>query len=156
MVEQQDESPLDATRFDAYRLLADAVVVADRHGTIRLWNQAATDLFGWSAQHAIGQTLDLIIPEKYRDPHWQGYEQVMASGHTRYADRLLEVPALHRDGHRISIAFTVSLLFVDDVPAGVVAVVRDETSRRKELMDLRARIGAATGDATAMDGPQGV
>lgn len=149
MVEQQHESSLDATRFNAYQLLADAVVVADRHGTIRLWNHAAAELFGWSAQHAVGQTLDLIIPDKYRNPHWQGYEQVMTTGHTRYANRLLEVPAIHRDGHRISIAFTVSLLLEDDVVVGVVAVVRDETSRRKELIDLRNRIGAADGDSTA-------
>lgn len=140
LFEAQEEPTLEPTRFEAYELLADAVVVADSHGTICLWNEAAAELFGWSAKHAVGETLDLIIPEKYRDSHWRGYEQVMATGQTSYANRLLEVPALHRDGHRISIAFTVSLLFEDDVPAGVVAVVRDETSRREELMELRSRL----------------
>lgn len=149
------ESGLDVTRFDAYHLLADAVVVADRAGIIRLWNQAATELFGWTAGHATGRTLDLIIPEKYRGPHRRGYEQVMATGATQYASRLLEVPALHRDGHRISIAFTVSLVFQDDVPAGVVAVVRDETVRRNELMDLRDRVSAARRDDNTTGGQGG-
>ena len=140
LFDAQDESMLDLSRFDAaYQLLADAVVVADRRGTIRLWNEAATDLFGWSAKQAVGEALDLIIPEKYRDSHWRGYEQVMATGQTSYANRLLEVPALHMSGQRISIAFTVSLLIQDGVPAGVVAVVRDETARREELMELRRR-----------------
>lgn len=141
LLEENDESTLDPTRFrTAYELLADAVVLADRHGTICLWNQAATELFGWSAEHAVGQSLDLIIPEKHRTGHWHGYREVMATGRTAYAKRLLEVPALHRDGKRISIAFTVSLVFEADVPAGVVAVVRDETSRREELQELRTRL----------------
>ena len=141
LLDAPDGSTLDASQFDAaYQVLADAVVVADRHGTICLWNEAATELFGWSAKQAVGETLDLIIPTKYRDSHWRGYVQVMATGKTSYANRLLEVPALHRSGHRISIAFTVSLLIQDGAPAGVVAVVRDETARREELMELRSRL----------------
>ena len=139
----QSGPPLDTAELqDAYGLLADAVVATDRDGTIRLWNRAATALFGWSAKEATGQTLDLIIPDKHRATHWQGYHRVMATGRTTYADRLLEVPALHAEGHRISIAFTVSLISEGDEPAGVVAVVRDETARRAELRDLRARLDA--------------
>lgn len=130
-------------------MLADAVIVTDRVGAIRLWNGAATALFGWSAKEAVGLTLDLIIPDKHRATHWQGYRRVMATGRTSYADRLLEVPALHSDGHRISIAFTVSLIFDGDAPAGVVAIVRDETSRRTELRDLRTRLDAVEEDCGA-------
>lgn len=143
LFEERVEPTLDPTRFEAFEMLADAVVVADRRGVICLWNQAATALFGWTARHAVGQTLDLIIPEKYRDRHWHGYRDVMATGRTAYAERLLEVPALHRNGDRISIAFTVSLALEGEIPAGVVAVVRDETTRRAELQDLRARLDAA-------------
>ena len=92
------------------RTLADAVVIADGDGTIVLWNDAAERLFGWPAADAVGKSLDIIIPERQRDRHWTGYRQTMATGHTDYGDRLLEVPALHRDGHRLSIAFTVTLL----------------------------------------------
>ena len=90
--------------------LADAVVIADRAGTIVFWNRAATSLFGWSDDQAVGRSLDLIIPEPLRDRHWDGYRRVMETGHTEYGGRLLEVPALHRDGRIFSIAFTVTLL----------------------------------------------
>lgn len=143
LFEERDQPTLDPTRFEAFERLADAVVVADRQGIICLWNRAATALFGWTARHAVGQTLDLIIPEKYRQRHWDGYHDVMATGRTAYAERLLDVPAVHRNGDRISIAFTVSLAFEGDIPAAVVAVVRDETMRRAELHDLRARLDAA-------------
>lgn len=136
--DERNGPTLDTVRLhDAYGLLSDAVIVSDRGGTIRLWNRAATALFGWSAEEATGHTLDLIVPDKHRAAHWRGYHRVMATGRTSYADQLLEVPALHAEGHRISIAFTVSLIFEGDEPAGVVAIVRDETSRRAELRDLR-------------------
>jgi PAS domain S-box-containing protein len=124
--------------------LADALVVADADGTVVFWNQAAERLFGWPEGEAVGRSLDLIIPERLRTRHWDGYRRVMETGHTDYGTRLLEVPALHRDGHTISIAFTVTLL----VPAGerrpvaIAAVLRDDTARRTEVRDLRARVAA--------------
>lgn len=129
------------------RGLADAVVVADADGTITFWNDAASRLFGWPAEEAIGQTLDLIIPERLRERHWVGYRQTMASGHTSYGDRLLEVPALHRDGRTLSIAFTVTLLAhpLDDRPAAIAAVLRDDTERWQERKRLRDELAAARG-----------
>lgn len=133
------------------RNLADAVVICDAAGAIVFWNDAATKLFGYDAGEAIGQSLDLIIPDRLRSRHWDGYRQVMHTGHTDYGDRLLEVPALHRDGNgngrRLSIAFTVTLLTVpgQDQPVGVAAVIRDDTEQwqqrrklQKELNELRA------------------
>ena len=95
------------------RHLADAVVIADAMGTIVFWNTAAQAMFGWSAGEAVGRSLDLIIPERLRKRHWDGYVQVVESGHTEYGNRLLEVPSTHRDGRAISVAFTVTLLMVD-------------------------------------------
>ncbi len=103
----------DATLARMVRGLADAVVIADHDGTIVFWNDAATRVFGWSAGEAVGQSLDLIIPERYRGRHWTGYHRVMATGETSYGDRLLEVPALHKEGHPLSIGFTVTLLDAD-------------------------------------------
>ena len=121
------------------RDLADAVIICDPEGAIRFWNTAATRVFGWTADEATGHSLDLIIPERLRDRHWTSYQHVMATGHTDYGDRLLEVPALHRDGHTISIAFTVSL--VRPSPSGAVtaiaAVIRDDTERWQERRRLR-------------------
>jgi PAS domain S-box-containing protein len=129
------------------RHLADAVVVADPAGKIVFWNEAATRLFGWSESETIGQSLDLMIPERLRARHWDGYRRVMETGHTQYGNRLLEVPALHRDGHTFSIAFTVTLLTRagQQEPDGIVALIRDDTARRQELRHLRDRL--ATLDA---------
>lgn len=90
----------------------------------------------------MGRSLDLIIPERWRDRHWEGYRRVMETGHTDYGTRLLEVPALHRDGHMFSIAFTVTLLTRpgEHRPDAVAALVRDDTERRKEIISLRARL----------------
>jgi PAS domain S-box-containing protein len=138
---------------DLVRQLADAVVVADSDGVITFWNNAATRIFGWSATEAVGRSLDLIIPERFRERHWAGYRHTMATGHTSYGDRLLEVPALHRDGHTVSIAFTVTLLFAGGTaPRAIAAVVRDDTARWHERRRLRAELAHLRGDTPPASG----
>ncbi len=131
--------------------LADAVIVADPDGVIVFWNDAAERVFGWSAATAIGQSLDLIIPEKQRRAHGEGYRRVMGTGVTRYGGDLLRVPSLHADGQRRSIAFTVTLLNdAAGAVTGIAAVVRDETQRWAEERELRAelsRLHQSTGKA---------
>jgi PAS domain S-box-containing protein len=129
----------DAQLAQLLRDLADAVIVCDPAGTIVFWNRAATRVFGWAEPEALGSSLDLIIPERLRERHWTGYRRVMASGHTEYGERLLEVPAVHRDGRTISIAFTVSLLASADGEgtAGIAAVIRDDTKRWQERRELK-------------------
>jgi PAS domain S-box-containing protein len=125
--------------------LADAVIVAGPNGSIVYWNQAAERLFGWSATQAVGQTLDLIIPERQRGAHWDGYRQVMRTAHTRYGEELLRVPALHADGQRRSIAFTVTLLTdATGAVTAIAAVVRDETRRWADEQALRNQLREAT------------
>jgi PAS domain S-box-containing protein len=129
--------------------LADALIIADTAGTICFWNGAAERIFGWPASRALGASLDLIIPERQRDRHWDGYRRVMSTGATKYDGDLLRVPALHADGQRRSIAFTVSLLKDrDGSVAGVAAVVRDETERWNDEQELRRRL-RTLGDSPA-------
>lgn len=143
--------PDDQTLAQLVRRLADPVIVADSDGIIVFWNDAAERVFGWTADHAIGKSLDLIIPDRQRVAHWQGYHRVMATGQTRYDHDLLRVPALHADGERRSIAFTVTLLTdTGGAVTGIAAVVRDETQRWAEERSLRAeltRYRAAAGEA---------
>ena len=124
------------------RAAADAIIAAGADGTIIFWNPAATRIFGFSADEALGQSLDLIIPERFRARHWDGYRQVMVTGETKYAADVLRVPAVHKDGRALSIAFTVSLM---DAPDGngrvIAAIVRDETQRWNEERELRRRLG---------------
>ena len=123
------------------RLAGDAVVVADPTGRITLWNPAAERIFGFTAAEALGQSLDLIIPERLRARHWTGYHEVMRTGRTRYGTEVLRVPALRKDGQRISIAFTVALLpAADSGVAAIAAIVRDETARWQEEQALRQQV----------------
>ena len=120
---------------------AEAIVVADPDGIIRLWNDGAARMFGYSAAEAAGQTLDLIIPEKLRARHTKGYRETMATGVTRYGDSLLSVPAMHRDGHRLSIEFSVALLRDEGGQiVGISAIMREVTERRNAERELRTKI----------------
>jgi PAS domain S-box-containing protein len=119
----------------------DAILAADREGRIVLWNAAAERLFGFSAAEAIGQSLDLIVPERHRPRHWEGYRRVAETAETRYGTRLLRVPARRKDGCQVSIAFTIALL-TDSAGRveAMAAIVRDETARWQEEKALRARV----------------
>jgi len=123
------------------RSAGDAIIATDRDGRITLWNAGAERIFGYSAGDAIGQSLDLIIPENQRTRHWAGYNEVMRTGKSRYSDgAMLAVPALHKDGKRISLEFTI--VPVKDragAMVGLVAVLRDVTARFEELRELRKR-----------------
>ncbi|HEX4927969.1 MAG TPA: PAS domain S-box protein [Burkholderiales bacterium] len=119
----------------------DAIVVADSEGAITLWNPAAQRIFGYSAQEALGRSLDLIIPERFRERHWQGYRAVMRSGETRYGTEVLRVPALRKDGGALSIAFTVALLKgADGRVDAIAAIMRDVTARWNEERALKKRL----------------
>lgn len=120
---------------------AEAIVVTDADGTIRLWNDGAARMFGYPAADALGRSLDLIIPEKLRDRHWSGYRQTMSTGITRYGDTLLSVPASHQDGRRLSIEFSVALLRDDaGVTVGISAIMREVGERREAQRALRAKV----------------
>ena len=122
-------------------VIGDAVVVSDAGGSITLWNAAAERMFGFTEQEALGQSLDLIIPQRLQQRHWDGYRKTMETGQTRYGNDVLKVPAVHKDGRALSIAFTVALLHsADGTLTGIAAVIRDETSRFKEDRDLRKRL----------------
>ncbi|ACB79317.1 MULTISPECIES: PAS domain-containing protein [Methylorubrum] len=130
--------------FDISGLVAaigDGVVISDADGRIVTWNPAAERIFGFSEAEALGETLDLITPERHRRRHWDGYAKTMRTGETRYGTSLLKVPALHKDGRALSIAFTVALLHgADGEVTGIAAVIRDETERFQEERSLRRRV----------------
>jgi PAS domain S-box-containing protein len=124
---------------------SDAIIATDRNGAITFWNAGAARIFGFSATDALGQSLDLIIPENLRERHWRGYEHTMATGESRYGDGdLLAVPGLTSDGRRISVEFTIVLLRDDQGrPAGTAAVLRDVTRRFEETRKLKRELAEA-------------
>ena len=126
---------------DLVHSFGDGVVISDGAGTIIYWNPSAERVFGFTELEAVGQNLDLIVPERLRQRHNEGYDHSMETGTTRYGDKLLTVPALHKSGKPISIAFTVTMLFDENHKAcGVAAVIRDDTARFTEERALKKRV----------------
>lgn len=134
--------------------VGDAVMASDASGAITLWNPACERMFGYTEAEALGKSLDIIIPQRQQQRHWDGYAQTMASGKTKYGTTVLRVPAVHKDGHALSIAFSVALLFTPEQKvASIVAVVRDESAKfaedralRKRLTELEVQVGTAAGN----------
>jgi PAS domain S-box-containing protein len=120
---------------------ADAIIFADAEGVIRLWNSGAEAIFGYPAEETLGQSLDLIVPEKLRKRHWEGYRKVMATGKTKYGKETLAVPAIAKNDNRISIEFTIVLLTnASGEPLGTAAIIRDVTDRFLEQKELKKRL----------------
>lgn len=120
-----------------------AVIFSDHDGVIRFWNRGAEAMFGYTAEEAVGQSLDLVVPERHRTRHWDGYRRVMATGVTKYGREMLAVPAVRKDGTRISIEFTIVLVHA---PAGellgAAAIMQDVTVRWQQQKQLKERLAA--------------
>ena len=122
----------------------DAIIYADVGGMIQAWNHGAERIFGFSKMEALGKSLDLIIPENLRKRHWDSYAQAMRTGKTRYgAGDVLAVPAIRKDGSRVSIEFSI-LLLRDHAGriVGVAAILRDVSKRFEEIKALRSELAA--------------
>jgi PAS domain S-box-containing protein len=121
--------------------MGDAVMACDAAGAITLWSPACERMFGFTQLDAMGKSLDLIIPQRQQQRHWDGYHKTIQTGITKYGNDVLRVPAMHKDGHTLSIAFTVSMLHsADGTVSHIVAVVRDESVRFTEDRNLRKRL----------------
>ncbi|WP_210587644.1 PAS domain S-box protein [Streptomyces sp. GESEQ-35] len=123
----------------------DGIVIIDGEGLIRYWNRGAERIFGFSADDVAGRSLDVIIPEKHRKRHWDGFQEAMDRGSSKYGEAdLLNVPALGADGRKLSIEFSVVLLPAPDGSSYCGAVIRDVTARRERERELMRRRAEAT------------
>src|SRR5271165_4655349 len=107
----------------------DAIIFADRTGTIRRWSSGAAALFGFPAEEALGQRLDLIVPERMRAAHWRGFDAAMANGALRLSGRPTLTRAQRKDGSKLYVEMTFSLVMDRGSVEGSVAVARDATER---------------------------
>ena len=120
---------------------SDALIFADQQGVIRLWNPSAQALFGFPAHEAIGQSLDLIIPERLRAAHWKGFDQAVEAGRTKYGRRAMITRAIHKSGAKlyVDMSFAITRDAAGQV-IGTVAIARDSTERHAADTALRTRI----------------
>jgi PAS domain S-box-containing protein len=140
-----DETIVNISAIVAEAILSgrsDAIIAADREGIIRLWNPGAQRLFGFGDPEALGHSLDLIIPERLRQRHWDGFRQVIRTGQSRYAETdLLSVPAVRKDGSTISVEFTITpLRDAAGQIIGMAAVLRDVTKQFQEMRALKRKL----------------
>jgi len=124
--------------------MPDAIVYADAEGAIRFWNRGATRIFGFAEAEAIGRSLDIIIPERLRVRHWEGFRTTMRTGQSRYGEgQTLSVPAIRKDGTPISVEFTIVPFTADSGQMiGIAAIMRDTTARFEELRSLRRQLAS--------------
>ena len=135
---------LDAINFKTLvSHMGEAVIISDRDEHILFWNASAQRIFGYSPEEALGKTLSIITPERFRERHSKGYFHTMETGKTKYGNTLLRVPALHQDGRSISIAFSVTMILDDqDQPIAIAAIIRDETERFQEEGKTKEKLAA--------------
>ncbi|MGH6620329.1 MAG: PAS domain-containing protein [Alphaproteobacteria bacterium] len=124
---------------------SDAIVAADREGIIRFWNPGAERIFGYSRSEAIGRSLDIIIPERLRERHWDGYRHVIEGGESRYGQGdVLAVPGITKDGSGVSLEFTiVPLRDRSGRLTGLAAIMRDVTKRFEAMRALKRKLAEA-------------
>jgi PAS domain S-box-containing protein len=119
----------------------DAMIFADREGIIRVWNGAATRIFGHKAEDAVGQSLDLIVPERFREAHWAGFHRAMNDGATKYVGQSLPTRSMRDDGSSfyVELGFAV-LLNAQGESVGALATARDITERFEQEREMRRRL----------------
>ncbi|MEP6656272.1 MAG: PAS domain S-box protein [Betaproteobacteria bacterium] len=136
---------MQAPTTDLYQAIvnhaSDAIIFADRAGAIRVWNRGAEALFGYLAGEVLGRSLDVIIPERLRHAHWEGFNASINKGEIKYAGRALTTRAVHKDGSHLYVSLSFGLVQDrDGVVSGALAIGRDCTAAYRTEKDLRARV----------------
>jgi PAS domain S-box-containing protein len=147
----------NATAVLCHRIVAatsDAVIFADRDGLVRLWNRGAELVFGYSAPEVLGQSLDIIIPERLRRAHWEAFDRSLQTGQTKYTDRVLTTRSVHKSGARIYVDLSFGLVRdADGSVLGAFAIGRDCTARYLEERALTARVQELEAKVDAVSRP---
>lgn len=125
-----DPVAVAAQTADILAAMQEAVIYADLDGTILVWNHGAELVFGFSAAEAVGQSIDLVVPEKMRKAHWEGFNKAIVHGDILSARGARMTRALQKSGEPLYV--DMSFAMVHD-PAGKltgsIAVARDATAR---------------------------
>lgn len=120
---------------------SEAIILADRDGRIRLWNRGAERLFGYAPAEVIGQSLDVIIPERLRGAHWEAYYRSIETGCTKHTDRVLTTRSMHKSGDKLYVDLSFALVKdANGLVLGAFAIGRDRTARYLADAAMKARL----------------
>jgi PAS domain S-box-containing protein len=130
---------------------SEAIIFADRDGRIRLWNRGAELVFGYTPAEVIGQSLDVIIPERLRRAHWDAYYRSVETGRTKHTDRVLTTRSMHKSGSKLYVDLSFALVKdASGMVLGAFAIGRDCTARyladaamKARLVELETKLAAA-------------
>lgn len=123
--------------------IPDAVIFADRDGVVRVWNPGAEAVFGFAASDVLGRSLDVIIPERLRPGHWEGFRRAIDDGKTRYGNQVRTTRSIHKDGRKLYVDLSFGLVVdANGAVVGAVAVGRDCSDRYESERALREQIAA--------------
>ena len=137
--------PLETTAAHLLRSMPEAVIFCDLEGVIRVWNGGAEKVFGWSAAEAVGQSLDLIIPERMRKAHWDGFDQAIARGGVKPGRTSMITRSLHKAEEFIYVDMSFEMVRDESGQLiGSMAVARDATKRFNEEKALRKQLAELT------------
>lgn len=138
------------------RQAPDAVIFADNDGTIGAWNPAAERIFGFTKAEAVGQSLDIIVPERFRDAHWKGYRRALAEGRTKYSGQALPTRSTRQDGETIYVELTFAIVHgTSGAVIGALAHARDITERWGREREQRQRLQEAERELRELREPPG-
>lgn len=126
--------------------VADGIIFADRRGTIRRWNAGAEAIFGYAADEVVGQSLNVIIPERLRSAHWTAFDRAVETGQTRYGRQAMTTRSVHKNGSKLYVDLSFALVKDNAGEVlGSVAMARDITRRYLEENVLRRRVAELEG-----------
>ena len=133
----------------------DAVIFAGTDGVIQVWNAAAAAMFGYPADKAIGQDLNIIIPEQFRDQHWTGYDRALGAGDTKYRGQSLPTRANKASGETFYVELSFAIVHdASGAVIGALAHARDITERferdrnsRRQLRELQEELKTLKGES---------
>lgn len=138
-------SPLESVAALILRSMPEALIFCDLQGTIRVWNGGAEKVFGWSAAEAVGQSLDLIIPERMRKAHWEGFDQAIARGGVKPGRTSMITRSLHKTEEFIYVDMSFEMVRDESGQMiGSLAVARDATRRFNDEKALRKQLAELT------------
>ncbi|HCE10698.1 MAG TPA: hypothetical protein DIT28_16440 [Oxalobacteraceae bacterium] len=140
-----EDNPAEVTSDDILRCMPEALIFADLEGIIRLWNPGAESVFGFTAAESIGQSLDLIIPERLRKAHWEGFQKAINRGGTVPGRGSLVTRSLHKSGEQryVDMSFAMVKNQTGEI-IGSMAVARDATARYLEEKNIRKQLSELT------------